>query len=357
MNFSFSEEEVMFKDAVKGSLERSVTPAKLREWSESGQFNEFEGYLSENGFRDIGLTEELGGQGGGVVEQMILFEELGRAVAPTDTLLSGVIAKSWLQVVSDQAPYPLDVRLTDPKLIACTSATKTLDRGVDLVYSEDRVTGKVKLVIGAVKESQLIIPLREDEDLVLLLADSWDAQITDDPIIDKTRRLATITFDKTPVRKLGRINKKEAQHVAAVAALLVAAESLGLSQAMLDMTVDYVKQRVQFGVPVGSFQAVKHSAAEAVVDIEAARSGIYYAAWALQNLEEDALLHAWIAHVYATQAGADVAERALKLHGAIGYTYEYDLQFYYKRARTNLTLLGSSKAYLERIADVIAPIN
>src|SRR5690606_1544264 len=130
-------------------------------------------------------------------------------------------------------------------------------------------------------------------------------------------------------------------------------DSLGLCKKLLNMTVDYAKQREQFGVKIGSFQAVKHACAEMVVEIEAAYSGIYYTAWTIDNNSNDADLHAWIVKSFSTEMGVHVAESALILHGAIGYTWEYDLHYYYKRAKSNLELFGSANRYRERIASLL----
>ena len=117
------------------------------------------------------------------------------------------------------------------------------------------------------------------------------------------------------------------------------------------MTRDYVLERRQFGVPVGSFQAVKHIAAEMLVDIEPAHSAVYHAAWAVDARDPDAAMHASAAKALCTEAAARVADRALALHGAIGFTWEHDLHVLYKRAKASVALYGSPREHLERVAD------
>ena len=122
---------------------------------------------------------------------------------------------------------------------------------------------------------------------------------------------------------------------------------------MLELTTEYVVERRQFGVPVGSFQAVKHAAAEMLVDVEAARSAVMHGAWAVSAGEDDAEIHAAIAKAIACAAAVRVADKALFLHGAVGYTWEHDLQFPFKRAKSDALIFGSPDAYLDRIAGAL----
>jgi alkylation response protein AidB-like acyl-CoA dehydrogenase len=119
---------------------------------------------------------------------------------------------------------------------------------------------------------------------------------------------------------------------------------------MLELTTAYVADRRQFGVPVGSFQAVKHAAAEMLVDVEAARSAVRYASWAVDADSEDALMWASIAKAHTAVAGPRVADKALFLHGAIGYTWEHDLQFPFKRAKSDSWLFGGATQHQDLIA-------
>jgi alkylation response protein AidB-like acyl-CoA dehydrogenase len=139
--------------------------------------------------------------------------------------------------------------------------------------------------------------------------------------------------------------------VAARAAVLVAADALGAAQRMLEETVQYVGERRQFGVPVGSFQAVKHTAAEMIVAIEGTRAAVHYAAWAVAAGEPGAQLDAWVAKARSARAASFVADKALFLHGAVGYTWEHDLQLLFKRAKSDAELFGGPGVYDDRIAD------
>jgi alkylation response protein AidB-like acyl-CoA dehydrogenase len=122
---------------------------------------------------------------------------------------------------------------------------------------------------------------------------------------------------------------------------------------MLDLTVEYARDRRQFGVPIGSFQAVKHAAAQMLVDVEASRSAAYFAAWSVQTGDSEAPLHASVAKAFCSEAAAHVADSALSLHGAVGYTWEHDLHFFYKRAQANLSLFGSPVQHREAVARML----
>ena len=171
-------------------------------------------------------------------------------------------------------------------------------------------------------------------------------------LLDRSRSVADVTLDRAPSRRLGVPDPGEVLLQApARAAVLVAADALGASAKMLDLAVAYSRQRHQFGVPIGSFQAVKHAAATMLVGVEAARSAVYFAAASVDAGGPEALLHAAAVKAQVTGEGSRAADSALTLHGAIGYTWEYDLQLFYKRARLDEKLAGSPEWWNERIAD------
>jgi alkylation response protein AidB-like acyl-CoA dehydrogenase len=169
--------------------------------------------------------------------------------------------------------------------------------------------------------------------------------------VDRTRSLADVALDGAAVRSLGSASPGALRATASTAAVLVAADALGAAGRLLDLTTQYVGERRQFGVPVGSFQAVKHAAAEMLVDVEGARSAVQHGAWAVGAGTDDAPLHAAVAKSHACSAAVRVADKALFLHGAVGYTWEHDLQFTFKRAKSDALMLGSPDAYRDLIAD------
>jgi alkylation response protein AidB-like acyl-CoA dehydrogenase len=137
------------------------------------------------------------------------------------------------------------------------------------------------------------------------------------------------------------------------AAVLVAADALGACERMLQLTVDYSKQRQQFGQPIGSFQAVKHAAAQMLVTVESSMSIVFYAAQSVEESLVECATHAAVAKAQVSGHAADLADSALTLHGAIGYTWEHDLQLFYKRAKLDRVLFGTPAAWNERIAEAL----
>ncbi len=141
--------------------------------------------------------------------------------------------------------------------------------------------------------------------------------------------------------------------IATRAAVLVAADALGASERMLQLAVDYSKQRQQFGRPIGSFQAVKHAAAQMLVTVESSMSIVCYAAQSAEEGLPERATHAAVAKAQVTGSGAELADSALTLHGAIGYTWEHDLHLFYKRAKLDRVLFGTPAAWNERVADAL----
>lgn len=387
MRFAFTEEQTMLRDMLAAALQREAPLPRLRAWCDAGDFSEFEGATRANGWAGIGADDAVGGQGGGLIEQALLFEALGQQAAPSGGLLGQVAA----QVLAARAGVP-DGEMAD--LIGAAPA-QAFDarRAIDACDGEpvgaagDTLSGCITYALlagaGAGAGTGTSTSTGQGGGWLVLVPDAdadgddhtpgygpghyrhgaalWRVApgasgltVTPRPMVDRTRAFATLTLQGVPARRIGRLGAAELTEAHARIALLVAAESLGLARRMLAMTTAYVAQRVQFGVPIGSFQAVKHEAAQMLVDIEAAHSGIYYAAWALDEGitggEGDALMHAWIAKAFTCEAAARTADRALMLHGAMGYTLEYDLHFFFKRAKLNLELLGSPRSHRDRIA-------
>ena len=169
-------------------------------------------------------------------------------------------------------------------------------------------------------------------------------------LLDRSRDAADVTLDDVPARRLDADATEAITEIASRAAVLVAADALGASERMLQLAVDYSKQRQQFGQPIGSFQAVKHAAAQMLVTVESAMSIVCYAAQSAEEGLPERATHAAVAKAQVTHGSGELADSALTLHGAIGYTWEHDLQLFYKRAKLDRVLFGTPAAWNERIA-------
>ena len=177
------------------------------------------------------------------------------------------------------------------------------------------------------------------------------------PTMDMTRRLCDVQLDGVKVSGVGRRRRPGGPSSSArlqKSTALLSAECVGGSQKVLDMSVDYAKVRMQFGRPIGSFQAVKHRCADMLVDVEMARSAMYYAAWAASEDDAELPLAASIAKAYCGEAYTRVAANGIQVHGGIGFTWEHDMHLYFKRAKVNELLLGDTSYHRDLVARLIA---
>jgi alkylation response protein AidB-like acyl-CoA dehydrogenase len=218
------------------------------------------------------------------------------------------------------------------------------------------MSGSVSRVLAGAEASEFVAVIDVDgvPRLVAIDARSDGVAVRPRSLLDRSRSVADVTLDHVPYRLLEGDVAAALARAADLAAVLVAADTLGAMERMLDLAVDYSKQRKQFGVPVGSFQAVKHAAAGIEVAVEAGRSAIYFAAASVEAGTDDCALHAAAVKAQVTAEGSRAADTALTMHGAIGYTWEHDLHLFYKRARLNEFLLGDPHLWNERIADGLA---
>jgi alkylation response protein AidB-like acyl-CoA dehydrogenase len=336
MDLQPSDEQAFLREAVRGTVDRDAPLARVREWVLEGDVDHAAAFdvVAELGLTGVGLDEDAGGQGGGTLELAIVAEELGRGAVPADRLYGTLLANLVLTAAGR------------PELAA--DGDVVLARGGAVPLDAD---GPLDLVLGAPSAGRL---LAFDGDALTL---HEAAQVTPRRMVDRTREVGDVT-DLGPVAERIDCDAGVLAQVAPAAAVLVAADAVGAGQRMLDLTVEYIGQRVQFGVAVGSFQAVKHAAAEMLVALEGARAAMTYAAWAVGAGEPDAATDAWVAKATASRMAEHVADKALFLHGAVGYTWEHDLQLLLKRAKSDAALLGGPGAYDARIADALdlAPV-
>jgi alkylation response protein AidB-like acyl-CoA dehydrogenase len=197
------------------------------------------------------------------------------------------------------------------------------------------------------------VPARGADGLDLFVVDAADAVVTTRGLVDRSRSVADVTLSGARGQRLQADVEAVLARAALRAAVLTAADSLGAEERMLDLAVEYSKQRHQFGVPIGSFQAVKHAAATMLVAVESARSIVYFAAASVDQGHPDAPLHAAAAKAQVCASAEQVADSALTVHGAIGFTWEHDLQLCYKRAKLNNRLFGGPEVWNERLASAL----
>jgi alkylation response protein AidB-like acyl-CoA dehydrogenase len=339
---AFTDEQQFLREAVRGAIEREAPLRAVREWviepasPESGPGFDL---AARQGWTGIGSPEEHGGQGGEEIELAILAEELGRGAVPADGLYASLVAASALRLAGAHAAVA-PLALGEQRAVLVHPGGQP----ADTAHREK----KAPLVVGAAGATAFIVWNGAS------LERYAEADCEPRLLVDRTRSLADVTLHGEPIESLGGVEPSGMQAVAARAAVIVAADALGAAQRMLDLTVAYVSERRQFGVPVGSFQAVKHTAAEMLVAIEGTRAAVHYAAWSVAAGEASSAVDAWVAKSRAARVASFVADKALFLHGAVGYTWEHDLQILFKRAKSDGELFGGPGLYEDRIADSLS---
>ncbi|MDT5092271.1 MAG: hypothetical protein QOH60_1634 [Mycobacterium sp.] len=352
MRWELSEEQQLFTTSLREWLGERAGSATVRGWLDAGDLGSFEEIFVGEGWAGVGFDEELGGQGGGLLELALTARELGRAAAPS---------AGWLQsaiVVPALADEPAVIRetLESGEVTAVAVRADRIPAAATSVESSDgRLRGRIPSVLGAARSRRLLVPVVDGEATAVWLVDSADpgVGVHPRPLLDRSRDVADVVLDDVAARRLEIDATVIIGEIATRAAVLVAADALGASERMLRLAVDYSKQREQFGRPIGSFQAVKHAAAQMLVTVESAMSIVCYAAQSAEEGLPDRATHAAVAKAQVTGSSAELADSALTLHGAIGYTWEHDLHLFYKRAKLDRVLFGAPAVWNNRIADAL----
>ena len=326
MDFGFNDEQQEIKRTAHDFLSARFTPAKVRELAESGPYDDaIWAEVCELGWPGIAIAEEYGGQGLGMVELVILCEELGYVCAPIPFLsnaAAGLVIEEggsdeqrsrWLPgIASGEARGAAAFDRADPALVGAAG-------------------GAAVLVLPA-EDGGRLVP-------------AADATIEPLELIDSTRAYSRVSASG------GEPMPGETGMYRPMVAL--AAELTGVAQRAMDMAVQYAKEREQFCRPIGAYQAVSHRCAAMLYDVEEARSLTYYAAWAADAEPETLPLAAHMAKARASDAAWSVVASALQVHGGIGFTWEHDLHFLLKRAKVGGQLLGTARQHRERVADLV----
>lgn len=354
MDFALSDDQRAIQEAARDFLTDAANPEVIRAVVEGTTgFDEslWQSLAGEMGFAGLMVPEAHGGLGLGAVEMALVLEETGRVLAPVPFFETAVLAvQAVLAAGSGEQRTTLLPRLASGTR-ACFAGTA--DRPT---LSGGRLTGTAHFVtFGHVAE--LIVVATADDSLIVLEAGTPGLTVEALPSLDRTRRFATLTFDcsVTPAMLLGAAGSAKAAiaRTLAIGAGLLAAEQTGGMHYSLDATVDYARQRVQFGRLIGSFQAYKHMLADMMLLVEASRSAAYYAAAAIDEDGEELAEACHIARTYASDAYCSISGDAIQLHGGIGFTWEHHAHLYFKRARATASWLGSADDHREALAKLL----
>ncbi len=368
MNFSFTDDQVLLKNSVRSALDEQCKPAHVRAMMDDprGYGDALWAEMAKLGWLGLPFAEEYGGAGLGVVELCLVLEEMGRAAYPGPYFASVVLGglglvlggsdaqrEKWLPAVAAgrarlSAALVEDTLDWDPASIGAT-ATRTTDGWT--------LRGVKRFVPWAHVADAVLVPARGPEGLSLFLIAPNAAGVSLRPMvgIDLTNRWSEMTLTDVPVKPDAVVGRSGAagpllEALLRRAAVCASAEMLGAARRCLDMSVEYAKVREQFGQPIGSFQAIRHRCADMLVAAENAHAAVYYAAWALNAGAEDASVASSICKAYVSDAARHIAGDAIQVHGGIGFTWEYDLHLYFKRAKALEPLYGDAEFHRELIA-------
>ncbi|MGN6359870.1 MAG: acyl-CoA dehydrogenase family protein [Thermomicrobiales bacterium] len=376
MDFDFSDEQRMLRDVAREFFSEQCPPAHAR-----AMMTDSLGYdraiyrrLAEIGLLGLPFPETYGGAGLGMVEQALVLEEMGRAAYPGPYVASIVLAGTAVRASGDEramARY-LPGLATGELTATFAFLEDNLDWGpgaVSLRAEPDgdgyRLSGVKRFVPFGHAVDTIVVATRTGGDAgaegVTLLAvprETAGLTVEENVTLDLDSKVSTLHFDNVRVPAGDVIGAPGAAWPAVAttlqrAALAACAEMLGAARKSLEMSVDYARVREQFGQPIGSFQAIKHRCAEMLELVENAHSATYYAAWALDAGAPDALLATSVAKSTVNEAARKVCGEAIQVHGGIGFTWEYDLHLYWKRAKHLEPLYGSTDYHRARVLDEV----
>ena len=328
MNFDYSDDQQAIKSTAREFLSDRFKLAKVRELAEKGEYDDgLWGQIADLGWPGIFIDESAGGQDLGVLELAIIQEELGYACAPTpffSNAAAGLLVKHAGSSEQQERLLPG---------VASGEARGTAGTVVD---------GAAPLVPDADSASFVVLL----EDGAASLVEIAGAQIEQVDTIDSTRRYFRVSADggeSLDGDVAGALQRIE---------VALAAELVGISQRALEMAVEYAKDRKQFDRPIGAYQGVSHRCAQMMLETESARAAMLYAGWAADNEPDSLPLAASMAKAYAADAGWRVTASSLQVHGGIGFTWEHNLHWFLKRARTDGALFGSAREHRDRVAEL-----
>lgn len=346
MDFTLTDEQAMIADTARQFFAENATSERTRKAMAADGIDRdlWRAYCQELGFGGLSLPEELGGAALGMVEFASVAEAAGAQVSAIPLLGQAMVGGAIAAGGSDAQKGEWLPRIAGGETIAVTAQCS------DLKADGDTLTGRCDFVAHGNVADLLLVIAPGGAWLVETGAQgvTVEAHLT----MDQTRPLATITLDRATGTPLPDACAA-AQAAQASGLICLAAEALGGAQACLDRTVAYAKERIQFGRAIGSFQAYKHRLADMMIEIEQARSAVYWAACAVDEQSDDRALALHAAKSFAADTYFKCAGDMIQLHGGIGFTWEHDAHIFFKRARSIQTLLQNGNWHRERVAMMI----
>jgi alkylation response protein AidB-like acyl-CoA dehydrogenase len=366
VNFAFSEEQEELRRITRQFLESKSPETEVRRLMETT-----EGYdpavwsqmANELGLQSLVIPEEYGGQGFTYVELTVVLEEMGRALLAAPFYSTVVLATNAVLHSGDEAAKKeILPGIASGETIATLALTEPNGKwdlsGVEATATKSgdawTIDGTKMFVLDGHVADVIIVAARTGAGLSLFKVDGAAAGLTRTPLatMDQTRKQAKLEFSGVPGTLIGTDGGAEEVlgRVLDLAVVALAAEQVGGAQKVLDMSVEYAKDRVQFGRPIGSFQAIKHKCADMLLEVESAKSAAYYAAWCAAELNDELPEVACLAKAYCSEAYFHSAAENIQIHGGIGFTWEHPAHLYFKRAKSSELLFGDPTYHRELLA-------
>jgi alkylation response protein AidB-like acyl-CoA dehydrogenase len=371
MDFDLTETQNLFKRSARELFAQECPPTLVREMIEKAEpYSEsLWQKLVAQGWTGLFFGEEVGGLGLGMVEMAIGFEEMGRALVPGPFLSTVALAGSLIEKACSSEYRQKRLQSISEGELKATVALLEDDASWELDAVKLRavpasegvtLTGKKLFVSDAGVADCIITAARVGSEIVLAFVDRNTSGLTVKlmPGLDSTRLLYEVDFNEVAVAESdivsdGLVARSALGYALNVATLALSAEMVGGMQWLLDASVEYAKTRKQFGKPIGQFQAVQHHCANMLLMTESARSAVYYAAWVMGNDPEPAPLAVSMAKAYASDAYREAGNLGIQVHGGLGFTWDENIHFYYKRAKASELMFGDATFHRERIARLV----
>ncbi len=369
MNFAFTDEQEELRKTVRQFLEAKSPETAVREqmetergfdaavWSQMGE---------QMGLQGLAIPEEFGGSGYTFIELGIVLEEMGRALLCAPFFSTSVLAANTLLHSGDeaakQAHLPSIAAGSTIATLAFTEPSGKWDEsGITMEATADgdgwKLTGTKMYVLDGHTADLILVAARTAAGVSLFAVDGGAAGLTRTPLstMDQTRKQAKLEFADTSATLVGTEGQgwTVLSTVLDLAAVALAAEQVGGAQKVLEMAVEYAKVRVQFGRPIGSFQAIKHKCADMLLEVESAKSAAYYGMWCASEMNDELASVASLAKAYCSEAYFHATAENIQIHGGIGFTWEHPAHLYFKRAKSSELLFGDPTYHRELLAQRI----
>jgi alkylation response protein AidB-like acyl-CoA dehydrogenase len=374
VNLAFSDEQEELRRSVRRFLGDKSPESEVRRLmeTEAGYDPDVWAQMSDQlGLPGLAVPEEYGGSGFSFVELVVVMEEMGRALLCAPFFSSAVLAASTLLATDDSAAktdlLPGIASGSVLATLALTEDSGRWDEAAVTAVARPAVPGEAEggwvidghktFVLDGHVASLILVVARTETGVSLFAVDGSASGLTRVamPTMDQTRKQARVSMESVPARLIGAEGTAWPVVSRALdrAAIALAAEQVGGAQRVLEMSVDYAKVRVQFGRPIGSFQAIKHKCADMLLAVESAKSAAYYAAWAAAEDNEEVPVMASLAKAYCSEAYFGAASDNIQIHGGIGFTWDHPAHLYFKRAKSSELILGDPAYHRELLAQRI----